>query len=386
YFENILIDQAEKLERIAQETDGWSHSQFKELLNTFKSGDDIEKSVQKQNLEIKKKQILAKLAAQARLGILPKTLSEEKDGPGVFLEPSNVAFTDIAGNEAAKDKFAQIIQYFTNFEIYKAVMNSETDNVNCLAPKGVILYGPPGTGKTKLIEALANEIKFPVLSVKGSLQNKYIGESAENIRRIFKQAKSVGGPCILFIDEIDSMGKRSGGAEDASANAVTQMINTFLAETNELEKWPYPIIIIGATNRIEAIDDALKRPGRFDALIEVCLPDATTREAILKIHAQKFNLSPDLNFQAIAEHTSNFSGAHLEELVKTAARCAIDDRCARLKAIQTDTSDIPTKVVIEQGHLETALKTVRPKQETKPAEDADALMNVLRDALLLSSK
>lgn len=223
----------------------------------------------------------------------------------------DIGFSNVAGNEEAKESVRDIVDFLKNPEKYS--------KYGARMPRGIMFYGPPGTGKTLLAKAVAGEAGVPFYALSGSdFVQVYVGVGAGRIRDLFKKAREKG-KCVIFIDEIDALGKkRESGGIDGGNDEREQTLNALLAEMsgfNESEG----IIVIAATNRLDTIDEALLRPGRFDRLIEVGLPDVNGRHEILKIHARKKPMSPDIDLRELAEQTVFFSGAMLESMVNEAA-------------------------------------------------------------------
>lgn len=221
-----------------------------------------------------------------------------------------VRFSDVAGAEEEKEELAEVVEFLKNPKKFSAL--------GARIPKGVLLVGPPGTGKTLFAKAVAGEAGVPFFSVSGSdFVEMYVGVGASRVRDLFDLAKR-NQPCIIFIDEIDAVGRQRGAGLGGGHDEREQTLNQILVqmdgfETNE------GIIVMAATNRADILDNALLRPGRFDRQIYVNLPDVKGREAILKVHARNKPLAPDVNFKVIARMTSGFSGADLANLLNEAA-------------------------------------------------------------------
>ncbi|WP_411168891.1 ATP-dependent metallopeptidase FtsH/Yme1/Tma family protein [Clostridium sp. MB05] len=231
-------------------------------------------------------------------------------------------FNSVAGNEEAKESLMDIVDFLKNPEKYK--------NYGARMPKGVILYGSPGTGKTLLAKAVAGEANVPFYALSGSdFVQVYVGVGAARIRNLFKKAKSQG-KAVIFIDEIDAIGKKRGGSSSSSGNDERdQTLNALLTEMSGFSE-KEGIVVIAATNRLDTLDSALLRPGRFDRHIEVALPDISAREKIISLHLE--NKPHDkLNLKDIARKTAYFSGAKLENLINEAAIIAAKDNSTLLR-------------------------------------------------------
>ncbi len=229
---------------------------------------------------------------------------------------SNVKFEDVAGIEEEKNELIEIVDYLKNPEKY-AAMGART-------PRGVILYGPPGTGKTLLAKAVAGEASVPFFQASGSsFDDMLVGVGAKRVRDLFARAKKAA-PSIIFIDEIDSVaGKRGANAiAGGSGGIADQTINQLLAEMDGFNTRS-GVVIMAATNRLDSLDEAILRPGRFDRHIQVNLPDIKEREAILKIHARNKNLSSKVSLADVARRTPGFSGAQLENVLNEATLLAV---------------------------------------------------------------
>ena len=221
-----------------------------------------------------------------------------------------VRFSDVAGAEEEKEELKEVVEFLKSPKKFS--------DLGAKIPKGVLLVGPPGTGKTLFAKAVAGEAGVPFFSVSGSdFVEMYVGVGASRVRDLFDMAKR-NQPCIIFIDEIDAVGRQRGAGLGGGHDEREQTLNQILVqmdgfETNE------GVIVMAATNRADILDSALLRPGRFDRQIYVNLPDVKGREAILKVHARNKPLAPDVNFKVIARMTSGFSGADLANLLNEAA-------------------------------------------------------------------
>ena len=224
-----------------------------------------------------------------------------------------IRFADVAGEDEAKENLAEIVDYLHNPKKYS--------DVGASMPKGVLLVGPPGTGKTMLAKAVAGEAGVPFFSMSGSeFVEMFVGMGASKVRDLFKQAKEKA-PCIVFIDEIDAIGKKRDG-QIGGNDEREQTLNQLLTEMDGFEG-NNGVIILAATNRPESLDPALTRPGRFDRRVPVELPDLAGREAILKVHAKKIKTADNVDFHTIARMASGTSGAELANIINEAALRAV---------------------------------------------------------------
>ena len=234
----------------------------------------------------------------------------------VYMEKqTGVTFADVAGQDEAKESLTEIIDFLHNPKKY-------TD-IGAKLPKGALLVGPPGTGKTLLARAVAGEAGVPFFSIAGSeFVEMFVGMGASKVRDLFKQAGEKA-PCIVFIDEIDTIGKkRDGGSNLGGNDEREQTLNQLLTEMDGFDATK-GVVILAATNRPESLDPALTRPGRFDRRVPVELPDLKGRESILRLHAKKVKLGPDCDFGVVARMTPGASGAELANIVNEAALCAV---------------------------------------------------------------
>ena len=240
-----------------------------------------------------------------------------KSNAKIFVKPTDgIKFSDVAGEDEAKDSLQEVVSYLHNPSRYK--------DIGAKMPKGILLVGPPGTGKTMLAKAVAGESEVPFFSISGSeFVEMFVGMGAAKVRDLFKQAKEKA-PCIVFIDEIDAIGKKRGGAAIGGNDEREQTLNQLLTEMDGFED-NTGVIILAATNRPESLDPALTRPGRFDRQVPVGLPDLQGREAILKVHAKKIKHAPDIDYNKVARMASGASGAELANIVNEAALRAVRD-------------------------------------------------------------
>jgi len=223
---------------------------------------------------------------------------------------TGVMFADVAGIEEAKEEFEEIVTFLKTPEKFTAV--------GAKIPRGVMLVGPPGTGKTLLAKAIAGEAGVPFLSISGSeFVEMFVGVGASRVRDLFKKAKT-NAPCIIFIDEIDAVGRQRGAGVGGGNDEREQTLNQLLTEMDGFEG-NTGIIVVAATNRVDILDSALLRPGRFDRQITVNLPDVKGRLSILKVHARNKKFGPDVSLNIIAQRTPGFSGADLANLLNEAS-------------------------------------------------------------------
>ena len=233
-------------------------------------------------------------------------------------DETGIKFNDVAGEDEAKESLQEIVDFLHNPKKY--------EDIGAKMPKGVLLVGPPGTGKTLLARAVAGEAGVPFFSIAGSeFVEMFVGMGASKVRDLFKQAGEKA-PCIVFIDEIDTIGKkRDGGANLGGNDEREQTLNQLLTEMDGFDATK-GVVILAATNRPESLDPALTRPGRFDRRVPVELPDLKGRESILRLHAKKVKLGPDCDFGVVARMTPGASGAELANIVNEAALCAVRHR------------------------------------------------------------
>ena len=263
----------------------------------------------------------------------------------VVEDGKSIKFADVAGEDEAKESLQEIVDFLHSPKRY--------EDIGAKMPKGVLLVGPPGTGKTLLARAVAGEAGVPFFSIAGSeFVEMFVGMGASKVRDLFSQAKEKA-PCIVFIDEIDAIGKKRDG-QLSSNDEREQTLNQLLTEMDGFEE-NIGVIILAATNRPETLDPALTRPGRFDRRVPVELPDLAGREAILKVHAKKIKTADDVNFHTIARMASGASGAELANIINEAA----------LRAVRNN------RTVVTEVDLEESIETVIAGYQKKNAVLSD---------------
>ena len=272
-----------------------------------------------------------------------------KSSAKVYVQSSDgIKFADVAGEDEAKENLSEVVDYLHNPNKYKEIGAS--------MPKGILLVGPPGTGKTMLAKAVAGEANVPFFSMSGSeFVEMFVGMGASKVRDLFRQAKEKA-PCIVFIDEIDAIGKKRDN-QLGTNDEREQTLNQLLTEMDGFEG-NNGVIILAATNRPESLDPALTRPGRFDRRVPVELPDLAGREAILRVHAKKIKVAPDVDLAKIARMASGASGAELANIVNEAALRAVRD--GRASATQADLEE-SIEVVIAGYQKKNSILTTREK-------------------------
>lgn len=278
---------------------------------------------------------------QKRMG--QNTMTFGKSNAKIYAEnETGITFHDVAGQEEAKGSLLEIVDFLHNPQKYR--------EIGAQIPKGVLLVGPPGTGKTLIARAVAGEAKVPFFSISGSdFVEMFVGMGAARVRDLFKQAQEKA-PCIVFIDEIDTIGKKRDNAGIGGNDEREQTLNQLLAEMDGFDG-SKGVIILGATNRPDSLDKALLRPGRFDRRVPMELPDLAGREAILKVHSKKIKMNDDIDLNAVARSTPGASGAELANIINEAALGAV--RAGR--------------AVVTQPDLEEAVETILAGQQRKGA-------------------
>jgi transitional endoplasmic reticulum ATPase len=271
----------------------------------------------------------------------------------VFVEVPDVKWEDVGGLNEIKEALKEAVEWPLKYaELFR---KADTN-----PPKGIILYGPPGTGKTYLAKAVASESGVNFISVKGpQIMSKYIGESEKGVRELFKKAKQAA-PTILFLDEIDSLVPRRN-SESSGANVTDRVISQFLTEMDGIEDLK-GVVVLAATNRIDLIDPALLRSGRFDLLFEVPAPDEKTREKIFKIHTRHKQLQKNIDLKVLAKETEGMVGADIEFICRKASVMAIREIIDTLKGLESEPN---VNIVIKKEHFEEVVQLVKTQNAIK---------------------
>ena len=268
----------------------------------------------------------------------------------VLVQRPNVGWEDIGGLQQVKEELAEAIEW----PLKHAELFTEA---NVEPPKGILLYGPPGTGKTMIAKAVAATSEANFISIKGpELISKWVGESEKGVREVFRKARQAA-PCVIFFDELDAVAPRRGGSE-GDAHVTERLLSQMLTELDGLEDLK-GVVVIGATNRPDIIDEALLRPGRFDRILEVPAPDYESRKQIIQIHTKKKPLEPDVNLDKLVEMTEGMTGADIAALVNAAAMTAIKEHVRQKSG---------SKLRISMRHFETALNKVKKKLGNRIAD------------------
>jgi transitional endoplasmic reticulum ATPase len=339
------IDEKVNLDQIARVTHGFVGADL-EVLAKEAAMRSLRKILPDLDLEAEKipAEILQKIIItdndfkEALKDVRPSALRE------VLVQVPDVTWDDVGGLESLKEELYEAVEW--------PLKHKEAfEYTDVATPKGILLYGPPGTGKTLIAKAVAHTSESNFISIKGpELLSKWVGESEKGVREIFRKARQAA-PCIIFLDELDSLApSRSSGSSDS--NVTERVVSQLLTEIDGLEEL-HDVLIIGATNRVDLIDSALLRPGRFDRIIEVPLPDTKGRENIFKIHTRKKPLAESIDFAKLVQLTNGFSGAEIEGLCNRAAMSSIrryvDKKEKNVKSIK-----------ITQEDLENAIRKIRP--------------------------
>jgi transitional endoplasmic reticulum ATPase len=281
----------------------------------------------------------------------------------VYIEPPDVKWDDIGGLDTVKRELQEAVEWPMRFpEMYKHLGHT--------APKGILLHGPSGTGKTMLAKAVATESEANFISVKGpELMSKWVGESEKGIREIFRKARQAS-PCVIFFDEVDSIAPIRGGGGGiegiGSFSGSEKMISQLLTEMDGIQE-NHDVVVLAATNRVDMIDTALLRPGRFDKIIYIPNPDKVTRERILQIHFKGKPINNDIDLNKIVEMTEGFSGADVSSVVNTAVSLILHDYIQRYPSVE-EASKHTSEALVSIRQLEDAVKKVRRQREMKPEE------------------
>lgn len=287
---------------------------------------------------------------QNKMGGMGNVMTFGKSNAKIYVEAqTGKSFKDVAGQDEAKEALQEIVDFLHDPQRYK--------EIGANIPKGALLVGPPGTGKTLLAKAVAGESKVPFFSISGAeFVEMFVGMGAARVRDLFKQAQEKA-PCIVFIDEIDTIGKSRNSGGLGGNDEREQTLNQLLTEMDGFDA-DKGVVILAATNRPETLDKALLRPGRFDRRIPVELPDLAGREAILKVHSKKVKLGEDIDFKAIARATSGASGADLANIINESALRAV--KLGRKHVIQSDLEE-SVEVVIAGYQRKNAVISMKDK-------------------------
>jgi len=312
-------------------------------------------------------QILSRSLMKKMGGGLGNAMQFGKSNAKIYVaSETGIKFSDVAGEEEAKDALKEIVDFLHNPDKYQ--------EIGAKMPKGALLVGPPGTGKTLLAKAVAGEAEVPFFSISGSeFVEMFVGMGAAKVRDLFKQANEKA-PCIVFIDEIDTIGKKRDGGGIGGNDEREQTLNQLLTEMDGFDG-SKGVVILAATNRPETLDAALLRPGRFDRRIPVELPDLLGREEILKVHAKKIKLGDDIDFNAVARAAAGASGAELANMVNEAALRAVRD--GRTYVTQADLEE-SIEVVIAGYQKKNAVLSDKEKMIVAYHEIGHALVAALQ--------
>ncbi len=293
----------------------------------------------------------------------PNAMSFGKSNAKIYVAAqTGKTFADVAGEDEAKEALKEIVDFLHDPQKY--------ESIGATMPKGALLVGPPGTGKTLLAKAVAGEANVPFFSISGSeFVEMFVGMGAAKVRDLFKQAQEKA-PCIVFIDEIDTIGKKRDSAGLTGNDEREQTLNQLLTEMDGFDG-KKGVVILAATNRPETLDKALLRPGRFDRRIPVELPDLQGRESILRVHAQDVKLGPDIDFSAIARATAGASGAELANIINEAALRAV--RLGRFAITQEDLEE-SVEVILAGYQRKSAVIAPKEKQIVAYHEIGHALV------------
>jgi len=286
--------------------------------------------------------------------IMPSAMRE------VYLESPDIPWTEIGGLEEVKRELQEAVEWPLRYpNLYKELGHT--------VPKGILLHGPSGTGKTMLAKAVATESEANFISVKGpELMSKWVGESEKGVREIFRRARQAS-PCVIFFDEIDSIApSRGGGMEGGVHSSAERMVSQLLTEMDGIQEI-HEVVVLAATNRIDMIDTALLRPGRFDKIVYVPKPDVKTRQKILEIHTKGKPLGRDVDLITIAEVTEGFSGADVSAVANTAVSLVLHEYLAKYSTPE-EAAKHSSEALVSMQHFEEAVKKIRIQREMKPGE------------------
>ena len=286
--------------------------------------------------------------------IMPSAMRE------VYLESPDIPWTEIGGLEEVKRELQEAVEWPLRYpDLYTKLGHS--------MPKGLLMHGQSGTGKTMLAKAVATESEANFISVKGpELMSKWVGESEKGVREIFRRARQAS-PCVIFFDEIDSIAPiRGGGMEGGVHSSAERMVSQLLTEMDGIQEI-HEVVVLAATNRIDMIDTALLRPGRFDKIVFVPKPDVKTRQKILEIHTKGKPLGRDVDLITIAEVTEGFSGADVSAVANTAVSLVLHEYLAKYSTPE-EAAKHSSEALVSMQHFEEAVKKIRIQREMKPGE------------------
>jgi transitional endoplasmic reticulum ATPase len=286
--------------------------------------------------------------------IMPSAMRE------VYLESPDVPWTEIGGLEEVKRELQEAVEWPLRYpNLYKELGHT--------VPKGILLHGPSGTGKTMLAKAVATESEANFISVKGpELISKWVGESERGIREVFRRARQAA-PCVIFFDEIDSVAPtRGGGMEGGGHSSTERIVSQLLTEMDGMQDI-HGVIVLAATNRVDMIDAALLRPGRFDKIVFVPKPDVKTRQKILEIHTKDKPIGGDIDLMRIAEITEGFSGADVSAVANTAVSLVLHEYLAKYSTPE-EAAKHSSEALVSMQHFEESVKKIRIQREMKPGE------------------
>src|SRR5437588_980326 len=287
--------------------------------------------------------------------IMPSAMRE------VYLESPDIPWTEIGGLEEVKRELQEAVEWPLRYpDLYTKLGHS--------MPKGLLMHGPSGTGKTMLAKAVATESEANFISVKGpELISKWVGESERGIREIFRRARQAS-PCVVFFDEIDSIAPtRGGGMEGGVHSSTERMVSQLLTEMDGIQKDIHGFVVLAATNRVDMIDSALLRPGRFDKIVYVPKPDVNTRQKILEIHTKGKPLGRDIDLRRIAEVTEGFSGADVSAVANTSVSLVLHEYLAKYSTPE-EAAKHSSEALVSMQHFEESVKKIRIQREMKPEE------------------
>src|SRR5256712_12057526 len=287
--------------------------------------------------------------------VMPSAMRE------VYLETPDVKWSEIGGLEGVKKELQEAVEWPLKYpELYKTIGYN--------MPKGILLHGPSGKGKTMLAKAVATESEANFISVKGpELMSKWVGESEKGVREIFRRARQAS-PCVIFFDEIDSIAPTRGGGMEGGGghSSAERMVSQLLTEMDGIQEI-HEVVVLAATNRIDMIDTALLRPGRFDKIVYVPKPNVKTRQKILEIHTKGKPLSRDIDLKRIAEVTEGFSGADVSAVANTAVSLVLHEYLAKYST-PDEAAKHSSEAFVSIQHFEEAVKKIRIQREMKPGE------------------